>query len=91
MGSHENLHSPQSPDSQRHDWSRKSSLRAESGTTNRRVSVQDEGQEKQSTSEMFKDMFSQKRSMLMSKLTSFDSDVSIQFAMIILFLRSDYV
>lgn len=77
MGSHENLHSPQSPESQRNDWSRKNSLMADSGLANRRISVHDEGQDqKQSTSEMFKDMLSQKRNMIMSKLTSFDSDVS---------------
>lgn len=31
----------------------------------------------QSTTEMFKDMLNQKRNLLFSKLTSFDSDVSI--------------
>lgn len=31
----------------------------------------------QSTTEMFKDMLSQKKNMLLSKLTSFESDVSI--------------
>lgn len=40
--------------------------------------MHDEGHDqKQSTSEIFKDMLSQKRNMIMSKLTSFDSDVSI--------------
>lgn len=33
--------------------------------------------EVQSTTEMFKDMLNQKRNLLFSKLTSFDSDVSI--------------
>lgn len=33
--------------------------------------------EAQSTTEMFKDMLNQKRNLLFSKLTSFDSDVSI--------------
>lgn len=80
LGSHENLHSPQSPESQRNDWSRKSSIMTDAGTANRRISVQDEGlEQKQSTSEMFKDMFTQKRSMLMSKLTSFESEVSFRF------------
>lgn len=80
LGSHENLHSPQSPESQRNDWSRKSSLMTDSGNTNRRTSVHDDGpDQKQSTSEMFKDMLSQKRNMIMSKLTSFDSDVSVNF------------
>lgn len=32
--------------------------------------------EQQSTTEMFKDMLNQKRNLLFSKLTSFDSDVS---------------
>lgn len=35
--------------------------------------------ELQSTTEMFKDMLNQKRNLLFSKLTSFDSDVSIYF------------
>lgn len=42
---------------------------------NRRTSVHDDDQ-KQSTSDMFKDILSQKRNMIMSKLTSFDSEVS---------------
>lgn len=49
---------------------------ADSGIMNRRTSVHDDDQ-KQSTSDMFKDILSQKRNMIMSKLTSFDSDVSI--------------
>lgn len=73
MGSHENLRSPQSPDSQHGDFPRKGS---DSTTASRRISVQDGDEHKQSTSEMFKDMLSQKRSMILSKLTSFDSDVS---------------
>lgn len=43
---------------------------------NRRLSTAD-SQDGQSTTEMFKDMLAQKRSALLSKLTSFDSDVSI--------------
>lgn len=79
LGSHENLHSPQSPESQRNDWSRKNSLMADTGT-HRRISNDDGQDQKQSTSDMFKDMLSQKRNMIMSKLTSFDSEVSFHFA-----------
>lgn len=85
MGSRENLKSPQSPieglPSGGMDWgppgsSRKNSLVAES-VTSRRASMQDAPEhQQQSTSEMFKDMLSQKRNLLLSKLTSFDSDVS---------------
>lgn len=78
LGSHENLHSPQSPDSQRNDLSRKNSLMTDSGIVNRRISVHDEGPD-QKQFDMFKDMLSQKRNMIMSKLTSFDSDVSVNF------------
>lgn len=74
LGSHENLHSPQSPESQRNVWSRKSSLL--NTETLSRCTIDDGHDQKQSTSETFKDMFSQKRNLLMSKLTSFDSDVS---------------
>ena len=42
----------------------------------RRLSTAD-SQDGQSTTEMFKDMLAQKRTALLSKLTSFDSDVSI--------------
>lgn len=78
LGSHENLTSPQSPESQRSDWSRKGSVKTDSN--NRRISMHEDQEQKQSTSDMFKDMLSQKRNMLISKLTSFDSDVSeIQF------------
>lgn len=77
MGSRENLSSPQSPESQRTaDWSRKSSILNEQSIVNRRISMQDDAEQKQSTSEMFKDILSQKRNMILSKLTSFDSDVS---------------
>lgn len=85
MGSRENLRSPQSPIEGQTpggmDWgppgsSRKNSLVAES-VTSRRASMQDAPEhQQQSTSEMFKDMLSQKRNLLLSKLTSFDSDVS---------------
>lgn len=43
----------------------------------RRLSTAD-SQDGQSTTEMFKDMLAQKRSALLSKLTSFDSDVSMR-------------
>lgn len=80
MGSRENLKSPTSPDhhisggsaySTPH-CSRKSS--AQTDGSGRRMSTQ-EG-DTQSTTEMFKDMLAQKRNTLLSKLTSFDSDVS---------------
>lgn len=66
--SRENLHSPMSP-----DGSRRSSLL---GFSRRTSAAHDEADQKQSTSEMFKDMLTQKRNNLLSKLTSFDSDVS---------------
>lgn len=69
MGSHENLGSPQSP-TEGTDGQRKGSA------AGRRTSVQEAAEHKQSTSEMFKDILSQKRNMILSKLTSFDSDVS---------------
>lgn len=77
MGSKENLKSPQSPTASELGGpsSRKSSLATDT-ITNRRPSMQETSEHHQSTSEMFKDMLSQKRNMLMSKLTSFDSDVS---------------
>lgn len=77
MGSKENLRSPQSPTGSDigTGLSRKSSLAADT-VTNRRPSMQEPAEHHQSTSEMFKDMLSQKRNMLMSKLTSFESDVS---------------
>lgn len=75
IGSHENLRSPQSPDEDSH---RKNSLLSDIALSSRRISSANEGEEhKQSTTEVFKDIFSQKRSMILSKLTSFDSDVSI--------------
>lgn len=36
-----------------------------------------EAEAQQSTADMFKDMLTQKKNMLLSKLTSFDSDVSL--------------
>lgn len=80
MGSRENLKSPQTPtDCQTvNEWSpssRKNSLAAES-ITYRRTSVQEPVEpHHQSTSDMFKDLLSQKRNMILSKLTSFDSEV----------------
>lgn len=67
IGSHENLNSPQSPESHR---SRK-------GSDSRRISVHEDQEQKQSTSEMFKDLLSQKRNMILSKLTSFDSEGNV--------------
>lgn len=90
MGSRENLKSPQSPLEGQvgSDWgppgsSRKNSLVVDT-STNRRLSVQETtsstaADHQQSTSEMFKDLLSQKRNMFLSKLTSFDSDVSTFF------------
>lgn len=95
MGSHENLGSPSSPaeSSQPHrsDWqqnlTRKNSLLNEQRSANRRTSMQETSEHvqqphQQSTSEMFKDLLSQKRNMILSKLTSFDSDVSVAFVAI---------
>lgn len=81
MGSHENL-GMSSVDNQPNndDWMRKNSLMsgdAKSQSHNRRTSVQEAGEQKQSTSEMFKDILSQKRNMILSKLTSFDSEVNL--------------
>lgn len=84
LGSRENLQSPQSPESQRNDWSRKSSL-LNTETLNR-SNLHDDGQDqKQSTSDIFKDMLSQKRNMIMSKLSSFDSDVSFLIVFHVIF------
>lgn len=38
-----------------------------------------ESESQQTTADMFKDMLNQKKNMLLSKLTSFDSDVSSRF------------
>ncbi|XP_044572736.1 MAP kinase-activating death domain protein isoform X5 [Drosophila ananassae] len=92
MGSRENLRSPSSPNGSHSglgsEWaspqeSRKSSTQlppsgAGAGGTpaaNRRLSSAD-SQDGQSTTEMFKDMLSQKRSALKNMLTSFDSDAA---------------
>lgn len=80
MGSRENLQSPQSPADSVHgaDWqhgaNKKNSASAETLPI-RRTSVQEPTEHQQSTSEMFKDLLSQKRNMILSKLTSFDSEV----------------
>ncbi|XP_017074405.1 MAP kinase-activating death domain protein isoform X9 [Drosophila eugracilis] len=90
MGSRENLRSPSSPNGSHSalgsEWaspqeSRKSSTQLPHGGThsggpvNRRLSSAD-SQDGQSTTEMFKDMLSQKRSALKNMLTSFDSDTT---------------
>lgn len=89
MGSRENLRSPSSPNGSHSglgsEWaspqeSRKSSTHTalptpQSTAAARRLSSTD-SQDGQSTTEMFKDMLSQKRSALKNMLTSFDSDVS---------------
>lgn len=80
MGSHENLGlSPVDSQPNSGDWMRKNSVMsgdAKSHSHNRRTSVQEASEHKQSTSDMFKDILSQKRNMILSKLTSFDSEVS---------------
>lgn len=91
-GSRENLRSPQSPNEVMTtscvDWGsaghhgtstnlRKGSLSVEKSAVQRRSSATAETHDtQQSTTEMFKDMLTQKRNMLLSKLTSFDSEVS---------------
>lgn len=77
-GSRENLKSPQSPIEGGADWvaghSRKSSINVDS-IQMRRASAH-ETPDSQTTTEMFKEMLTQKRNQFLSKLTSFDSDVS---------------
>ncbi|KAM8721000.1 hypothetical protein ACLKA7_006953 [Drosophila subpalustris] len=92
MGSRENLRSPSSPNGSHSglgsEWaspqeSRKSSTHtalptsalASTTAATRRLSSAD-SQDGQSTTEMFKDMLSQKRSALKNMLTSFDSDAA---------------
>ncbi|XP_017870965.1 PREDICTED: MAP kinase-activating death domain protein isoform X3 [Drosophila arizonae] len=89
MGSRENLRSPSSPNGSHSglgsEWaspqeSRKSSTHTalptpQSTAAARRLSSAD-SQDGQSTTEMFKDMLSQKRSALKNMLTSFDSDAA---------------
>ncbi|XP_062140908.1 MAP kinase-activating death domain protein isoform X2 [Drosophila sulfurigaster albostrigata] len=87
MGSRENLRSPSSPNGSHSglgsEWaspqeSRKSSTHTAlpaSTAASRRLSSTD-SQDGQSTTEMFKDMLSQKRSALKNMLTSFDSDAA---------------
>lgn len=74
MGSRENLHSPSAEGSEWSGSSRKSSIHV--SEANRRLSEHDPSHQEQSTTEMFKDMLAQKRNILMSKLSSFDSDAS---------------
>lgn len=75
MGSRENLHSPSAEGS---EWSgsRKSSIQV-SDASRRMSEHEPSSHQEQSTTEMFKDMLSQKRNMLMSKLSSFDSDQNV--------------
>lgn len=75
-GSKENLRSPQSPrGSVEWDASRKSS-QADPPSVKLTQDTDADSSDSQSTAEMFKDLLNQKRNMLLSKLTSFDSDVS---------------
>ncbi|XP_037938149.1 MAP kinase-activating death domain protein isoform X8 [Teleopsis dalmanni] len=91
MGSRENLRSPASPNGSHSglgsEWasqtaspqeSRKSSTHTDrmGHTTAARRLSSTESQDGQSTTEMFKDMLAQKRTALLSKLTSFDSDTT---------------
>lgn len=76
MGSRENLHSPTAEGSEWSGSSRKSSIQV-SDSNSRRLSEHDPSHHDQSTTEIFKDMLTQKRNMLMSKLTSFDSDSNV--------------
>ncbi|XP_037919112.1 MAP kinase-activating death domain protein isoform X4 [Hermetia illucens] len=92
-GSRENLRSPQSPNEVMTtscvDWGsaghhgtstnlRKGSLSVEKSAVQRRSSATAETHDtQQSTTEMFKDMLTQKRNMLLSKLTSFDSEGTV--------------
>ncbi|XP_058815433.1 MAP kinase-activating death domain protein isoform X2 [Topomyia yanbarensis] len=76
MGSRENLRSPQSP-AEPAEWSSTVGSRKNSSVLNepvisRRPSENDN--ENQSTTEIFKDMLSLKRNILLNKLTSFDSE-----------------
>ncbi|KAL9883197.1 rab3 GDP-GTP exchange factor isoform 1-T1 [Glossina fuscipes fuscipes] len=87
MGSRENLRSPASPTGSQSglgsEWASPQESRKSSSHTERSIPIQTnatrrlstaDSQEGQSTTEMFKDMLAQKRTALLSKLTSFDSD-----------------
>lgn len=89
VGSRENLRSPASPTGSQSglgsEWASPQESRKSSSHTERSIPIQTnatrrlstaDSQEGQSTTEMFKDMLAQKRTALLSKLTSFDSDVS---------------
>lgn len=76
MGSRENLNVKSSPQSPTDPSSRKNSLISESQISRRASEHEPNEAQNQSTTEMFKDMLTQKRNVLLSKLTSFDSDVS---------------
>ncbi len=76
MGSRENLKS--SPQSPTDPASRKNSLVAEPQNSRRASEHEPNEAQNQSTTEMFKDMLTHKKNTLLSKLTSFDSDVSIK-------------
>lgn len=77
MGSRENLNVKSSPQSPTDPSSRKNSLISESQISRRASEHEPNEAQNQSTTEMFKDMLTQKRNVLLSKLTSFDSDVSV--------------
>ncbi|KAF5297273.1 hypothetical protein FQA39_LY12112 [Lamprigera yunnana] len=77
IGSRENLTSPQSPRMVASpDWDSSRKFSQAEPPQVRLVQGEDsETEGSPSTSEMFKDMLNQKKNMLLSKLTSFDSDV----------------
>ncbi|XP_035783817.1 MAP kinase-activating death domain protein-like isoform X2 [Anopheles albimanus] len=81
MGSRENLRSPQSP-SELSEWTLGGACSSRKSSTTTTVTMNEHGaahheHENQTTTEMFKDMLSMKRTMLFNKLTSFDSEGSV--------------
>ncbi|XP_049544496.1 MAP kinase-activating death domain protein isoform X1 [Anopheles darlingi] len=81
MGSRENLRSPQSP-SELSEWTLGGGCSSRKSSTTTTVAMNEHGaahheHENQTTTEMFKDMLSMKRTMLFNKLTSFDSEGSV--------------
>ena len=74
FGSRENLSSPQSPNHPAYDSSQR--LHEPPQVRLERPQSQTSSDDNQSTTEMFLDMFSMKNKKFLSKLTSFDSEVS---------------
>lgn len=75
--------SPRSPQSPRSsiqlDWDSRKSSHSEAPEVRLQSGAEDDPEGHHSTAEMFKDMLNQKKNMLLSKLTSFESDVSRDF------------